>query len=406
MLYRWGFIEEGSFVECSPVVDDDTALDFAQETGQIFYRAKLNGDLAFRLEFDAILAKGYNYTHIVVLQWYDNTDNTWKECWRGHFSLTDCEIDFDSNTISVQPATMDRYTKILEELETEYNLTKLNAPIQQVSINIRPCLQIYGFADSKITNYIGNNYWEGECDAITDVNELTDTFKFTRISGKAFIQMINLESLPYTENGVSYNLPANTTIIIGGNAGLVGEDVAEYPMDWTATAYDSARQRNVEFSIHILQYPRQDRYAVYWPGIASEEFNAFYDEDNKLRFTWSGAHKLEGEYGVVNVIYARTLLNIDEETTSVVIGGHTMDVYDFPTDDLTGSNMNYNKVMQTTTALVKSIESDTTQDDPTIWGVNYNDKYFVKPVEGGYHIMPVAQSLWWFTSLWWYPYYA
>ena len=170
MQYRWGFIEEGIFVECKPIVDDATSLDYAQESGNMFYRAKLNGTLDFRFEYDAILAKGYNYTHIVVLQYYDNDNNDWVECWRGRFTLTDCDVNCDTHTISVKPETIDNYTKILDHLADEYNLLKLNPTQKAMDINIRPCCQLYSMNDSKLVNAIGGITWEQSCASVSADN--------------------------------------------------------------------------------------------------------------------------------------------------------------------------------------------------------------------------------------------
>ena len=164
MKYRWGFIDNGVFTECQPKVDDSTSLDFAQRSNEIFFRAKLNGALAFRFEFDYILSKGYNYEHIVVLQYFKSDINDWAEIWRGRFILTDCEIDFDTQTISVTPETQDRYTKILDAYDTEYNLVKLAPKMQPVDILIRPCMQIYMAGSNKLSNYIGGNSWDADCE--------------------------------------------------------------------------------------------------------------------------------------------------------------------------------------------------------------------------------------------------
>ena len=174
MRYRWGFDESGVFTECKPIIEDSTSLDYAQQSGAVFYRAKLNGTLSFRFEFDAILAKGYNYTHIIVLQYFDESQNDWAECWRGRFTLTDCEIDYDTNTINVQPETLDRYTKILDGLENEYNLLKILPTQQPVKMQIRPVVQIYSIGSSKITNITTNGYYEQ--DANNPIPDMLSSF--------------------------------------------------------------------------------------------------------------------------------------------------------------------------------------------------------------------------------------
>ena len=167
MKYKWFFDESGVLTECEPKLDNDTKLEFAPETNEMFYRAKLSGALTFQNEFDAILAKNFGYTHIVVLKRYSDTENDYVEVWRGKFTLTDCTINYDRKTIEVTPKTIDRYTDVIAALETDYNIVKLAPQMHPVNINIRPCLQVYCYNSSKISNYIGHNAWEADCTAST-----------------------------------------------------------------------------------------------------------------------------------------------------------------------------------------------------------------------------------------------
>jgi hypothetical protein len=67
--------------------------------------------------------------------------------------------------------------------------------------------------------------------------------------------------------------------------------------------------------------------------------------------------------------------------------------------------LNYNKVAPCTTACVKFVSSVTVQDDPTEYGICYNDKYFVRYLETNYNPLPIAPAQWLLCSLWVVPYF-
>lgn len=392
MLYRWGFIEEGVFTECKPIVDDDASIDFAQETGQIFYRGKLNGSLAFRFEFDAILAKGYNYTHIVVLQWYDNSDDTWKECWRGIFSLTDCEIDYDTNTISVQPETRDRYTDILNNLETEYNLIKLSAKMQPVDILLRPCTQIYLAGNTRISNYVGGNSWDAECESVDPIQlygahwkQLRNTawFYFTYKTGQyagkyaVYYGRFIMDDVPGALYDVSF--PADGRIY---NAdGTYIEDTLQCRLymnlsfKWEFDIQDGGGNHLLFVYYDPYDSPYGDNYWV-------------YDERGDI----------ENSYFSWDRIYGRTICQTD--LANVTIGGTTYDLYDITSHDIAG-NYNYNKYLAYIAAEI--YPSINTSEEATGWPESSNGRYFIKPQNTATRkYFPIAAESWQSVSYWFY----
>lgn len=388
MRYRWGFEEGGVFTECLPILEDESALDFAPQTNEVFYRAKLNGTLSFRFEFDAILAKGYNYTHIVVLQCYNDSDNTWKECWRGRFCLTDCEIDYDTNTINVQPETLDRYTAILDALENEYNLVKLAPDKQYVDILIRPCLQVYSLNNNKITNYVGNSWWESSCDAIsyTDTSQLG---KF-RAVGDYFAVQITWGSGTYAGKTINYTGKTNNNHYLTGKIyngdTVIGTDTIHV-----------ARSDQQGDDISLLQITKDN---VYQCSVTFSYHGAGLEPIS----TWVNP---QGDAAEVNAqwydIYNRILVNTD--LNYIDIGNDRLIFYDLSADDMAGVNLNYNKCIGINYNTIQVDLYDATQVEPTQWGMSYyEDRYFKKlPDVPPIHYSPVGIDLWKYISLWWYP---
>lgn len=399
MKYRWGFIDENdTFTECYPIVEDSTAITYAQQAEEIFYRAKLNGSLDFRFEFADILAQGYNVEHVVVLQWYDADNDVWGEIWRGRFSLTDCTIDYDSNTISVEPETIDRYTKILDDWKKEYNLVKLAPAMQPVDILIRPLIQMYEIFDSKISNYVGNYYWEANCTPV-ERNDI-DNYKF------GLQQQYISAVITYADNaysGTPYAYRGGKTIAYVGEViygGLPQENTRVYGQYWDGASWqtDTLRVRVAQMTTYTYflffglpetsgenqQKLFQANYIAYGMGTAPEIVDIYAPLVAEAQSQW-------------DMICMRILCQT--ELSSITIQGNTYTLDDIPSNDMAGSNLNYNKVFYAPIAEIK-ISGDV-QDEPTQWGKTINDKYFVKPTDSlGLRWMPVGQSLWRYFSVW------
>lgn len=400
MKYRWGFLDENNNLsECQPKVDDSTALDFSQESNEMFYRAKINGSLAFRFEFDDILSKGYNYEHRIVLQWYDADNDEWKEVWKGRFALTDCEIDFDTKTITVQPETLDRYTKLLDHFEDEYNLVKLAPPMQPVTINIRPCLQIYIGNDTKISNYIGNNYWEAQCEAVTG-RDLYDSNFGIKKEYLAF----QITYTPTAYYGTAFEYRGGQTISYVGEltyaGGFIRDHTRLYGQYWDGSQWQTDTLKiligddGVDYHFQVFGYPelaigQQTKICTAQYGL--------YQFGEVARITIDNSSLVSEATSQWDIVCARFL--VQTELSSIVIGGNTVTIYDIPNNDILGSNLNYNKYLWAD-CVEMNFTSDA-QDDPTIWGKNYFDKYFVKPTDSGTtRWIPVGQSLWQYFSIW------
>ena len=392
MKYRWVFSEGGLMTECHPIVDDDAAIDFQQQTNEVFYRAKLNGSLAFRFEFDDIMAKGYNYEHIVVLQWYDEDNNTWSEVWKGRFALTDCEIDFDTKTISVQPETVDRYTQVLDHLEDEYNLLKI-APVQQpVSILIRPLLQVYALNDSSISNCIGGNSWIASCDTIGK----------NHIAGYHFT--LKIERIAFVVNFNSGWTHGEQTVILLGEPSYDYDHVIDgihRAFYVTGKYYDTFydEYRDMQVLAGLTQYPDESVFGLRLQVDGQTGITITYTFERDEAGTapavsiYSGLTSVDDSNAQWDKIYARILMQTEDASWL----GYPL--YDLASNDMAGANLNYNKIAEL--AGIQNVLSSDTVPTPTEWGQAYTDMYFTRPTTGGKHWNPVGQGLWKYIS-WWY----
>lgn len=394
--YRWGFETEvggvPTFEECFPLVEDGTSLDYSQQTGEMFYRAKLNGTITFRFsDFDYILNAGYNATHTIVLQHYVEADADWREVWRGKFVLTDCTIDHETHTIDVSPETEDRYTKVLENLEKEYNLVKLKARMSPVNILIRPCLQIYKYGSTKIANFIGGNSWDSGCDAPTSVDDLTDTFKFEELRDCIWFTGVVKSGPNAGKSAVYYG-----RFLFVGSAMVVPMDGRIYNSDGTyiedEEAYDCAITHDTghKWLFSIVEH-----------GTSNLAIAAMYDDRSGVDNTESYAEGniFEDTYLVWDRVFGRTICNTTAD--DVTIGGSTYSLYAIDANDMAGINLNYNKVMQKALASIEP--SIDTAVDPTTWPQDTFGRYFVKPADSAtIHYWAASPETWMSVGYWWF----
>ncbi len=394
MKYRWGFLDENdAFSECFPKVDDSTAIDFSQESNEMFYRGKINGSLAFRFEFDDILAKGYNYEHRIVLQWYDADNDLWKDVWKGRFALTDCELDYDTKTITVQPTTLDKYTKIIDALESEYNLVKLEVGRQPVNILIRPCYQIYMCGNTKISNYVGGNTWDADCDSVSPLGAENALF-FTPLRNVAWFTLAYTSGVYAGKYAVYYarfNMsatPSLTTLTFPFDGRVYNSD-GTYTDDTLNGKLELNLATNWEFTItdsnnNLVLDVVYDLYLNYGDNYDS------YAEGSMITdsyFSWDR-------------FYGRAICQTDLST--VTIAGETYTLNDFPATDIAVKNKAYNKILTiNATDVYPKIDFS---EDPTGWPQTSNGWYFIKPADTTTrHYRAIDPESWKSISYWWYP---
>jgi hypothetical protein len=395
MKYRWGFLDaDDNFSACEPKVDDSTALDFAREGNEIFYRGKLNGSLSFRFEFDAIIALGYNHEHRIVLQWYDAQNDEWKNVWMGRFALTDCEIDYDTKTITVQPTPLDKYTKILDALENEYNLVKLESGTQPINILIRPCYQIYIAGNTRISNFVGGNSWDADSDSAAPL-ALERQLYFTPLRNVAWFTLTYTTGVYAGKYAVYYarfNMSAEPSFT-----------TLEFPFDGRVYNSDGT------YTEDILQCHLELNISQKWEFYITDGnnnvvlrvyYNLLDDNYGDNYFAYQEGSMIEDSYFSWDRIYGRAICKSDLAT--VTIGGNTYNLNDFPTTDIAATSKNYNKIL--TIAATDITPDIDVEEEPTGWPQTTIGWYFVKPADTlTRHYWPISPESWKSVSYWWYP---
>jgi len=146
---------------------EKTAITSSRESEQFFLRKKFPKFQFIGEDFDFINNGSIYYEY--TLRWEKWDDGEYREILRGTFTKAKCsEIDEDLKIIEVEPKVEDRYTKLLEFADVEYDFLKYNPSVSSVQYTRKPIIQVYVLGSNKITNILGDRVWEQECTVVND----------------------------------------------------------------------------------------------------------------------------------------------------------------------------------------------------------------------------------------------
>jgi hypothetical protein len=139
-------------IQVYPIWKDDLAIEYEMEQGQRFYRRELSGSLTFvGKDFDWINGTAFDALFTLEIRVSRNNGLTWEVYWQGEFTKTDCKWVISDRKVEVKPKTIDRYKKVLEGMEREFNLIELTPEIDQVVMAKRPVIQIYNAGENVVS---------------------------------------------------------------------------------------------------------------------------------------------------------------------------------------------------------------------------------------------------------------
>lgn len=168
-----------------PIFGDGVSLVGEMTSEQRFIRFQFNGDISF-LKSDHDFINAGSYENMFQLNCLMYTQDSQIKNFSFSFYKSDCEIDFDNGITKVRLREDDSYTKILDNIGSEFNVIALTPEMARLSTRLRPVQQFYvvvgGFQDTKIMNLIGGMWWEQTVNnnQATE-SELLNTYKFSKI---------------------------------------------------------------------------------------------------------------------------------------------------------------------------------------------------------------------------------
>lgn len=172
--------DRGTKELCHPIYGNNLALNYEMEQGQRFFRAKLNGKITFvRDDYDTIMAEPFGKVFYFFIEKSTNAAGTsFAQYYKAKFTITDCTVNVDDHTITVQPQTTDQYDEVLAGIDNEYNLIELTPVINKVTMWRRPLMQVYPVGAEELSCYMTSTDWKQDCTADNNKNRLGTTYHF------------------------------------------------------------------------------------------------------------------------------------------------------------------------------------------------------------------------------------
>ena len=383
MKYRF-YLQEGEHGEkhrVYPIYKDDLSLDYEQESGEMFYRAKLSGKLNFvRDDYEWVLSKDFDTMFILSLYTVDRATKAETLIHTAKFYMTGCTVNVDDKSISVQPDVYDEYGKVLNGMDKEFNLVELAPQIESVGIDKRPLIQFYVLGDSSLTCFLSGMRWEQDATETSDLGEALDKYHFAFNS--ALREMV-------------------VTGVDGINGLYVGESTVQDDnrIRWDGNMYDSQNSNYyVKFEMQSL-------------GQVVDFIHIVRRSDGKNIYTYSHTHDGMGDDGDYTLTLATSETGYPQNAylslkTYKVMSRYLCDVatfggvptYEIPSDDISGNNRNYKRAIGY--KISKAVITNKYSKTPTVYGKTDSGEYFRPPVDIEGEYFPIGQTQWRYASIW------
>lgn len=367
--------------ECVPNWKDDLSKEYSFETGQLFRRAALSGNITFLgADYDWLMAIPFGAKINVELkiQWVVN--GSYQNYWNGYFYITDCTVNVDNKSIKVKPSVADRYNAILAGLEKEYDLIKLTPAIQPVHLKRRPMLQIYTAGEEVVSCFLSTMSWEQECESVNNDSDLRDDYHFGQIG-------------QYIEFHFGTNTFIGTKVEHGLDTGQWNDfgDNGTYRMDYFQDATYDFTQWVLTNGLRVYLSGTQTLVWEFSQTTTASLQTGYLEIPDTFTLTAKATGYTDQEVEQLKTaIYGRWCIAADLEGS-----------YAIKSDDIVPYNRNYKYCIpyQGIDVIEMTYNASTT---PTEWGVRDDGKYYVKPREDTALNMsfPVARSRWSKASIW------
>lgn len=385
MKYRF-YLQEGEHGgkhRVYPIFKDDLSLDYEQESGEMFYRAKLSGKLNFvRDDYEWVLSKDFDTMFILTLYTVDRATKAEALIHTAKFHMTDCTVNVDDKRVSVQPDVYDEYDKVLNGMDKEFNLVELAPHIESVGIDKRPLIQFYVLGDSSLTCFLSGMRWEQDATEVNDLNEAINKYHF------AFNSVLR---------------EMHITGVGGINGLYVGESTVKDngEIKWDGDFYDPQNNNfyvqfeshlvsglTVNFFIHIIRRSDGVKLYSYQTPLSGIEDN----KDYTLELVQGATGYPRYAYLSLKTYYVVSRYLCDVAT----FGG--VPTYEIPSDDISGNNRNYKRAIGY--KISKAVITNKYSKTPTVYGKTDSGEYFRPPVDIEGEYFPIGQTQWRYASIW------
>lgn len=383
--YRFHVETDAGTVQMFPRYKSDLSREYEPEPGQQFYRSKLSSSLTFqRGDFDAIHAAPLSHEFIVHIDRRIG-GGAWSTDWFvGYFTKTDAsEYDVDNKTVVIQPEPDDRYRKLWDQLDKEFNLIDLSPATVSLDVRVQPLVQVYVLGSQVVTNILSGTYWEEPVNTIVyDDLTIRTTYLFDRDSTLYYVPGGSGAGLSpdvsgyYDENGGDY-------LRQDGQYQFITEDLGGGDFRWT-----------------IID--KFDSDTVVYRAVTNEQLHGLPGHSDPGTLFTSETDPGSQVRVFYFPVYTRLL------TSESTVGGSPTSA--IPDPDITNNSDRYDRAI----GLQHSgyVAHDGNSSSPDRWGkfdsnsANFAADYFTQPIfapsSGVTQTLPVARSEWTEVSWWFY----
>lgn len=413
-------INDGDKIAIEPHYKD-LKKKLKKESGQEFFRASIDGKInLFGHDYSVVKNATIEDNIAFIIEKYNDEKKCYVDYYKTTFNKSVCKFDELKRKCELKLEVNDEYSNIMNNYENTYDLIELSPGTTEITLNKRPCMQVYVKGSKVITNFNGGISWENDVEVVDDVNELTTKyyFEYNRTAQEIYVS----NSSDPDVNGVYAGINIDWRKYINDTEFLKISIIPNGIETYTWYGGPEGDQENVEqipayllviYKNNVIQY--QSPHNVFftedlWNGanwssdiLGRAVLSNRDSADNKQikqcsiqMINRSNANdkcalKVEFLYD----IYARLLCDVD------TIEG--VETYDKPYEDFASNTTNYKKCMPLAFDGDIFKCSSYATDEPTKYGKNDYGKYFSnKQLETstGYKLYPFGKYSWANVSLW------
>lgn len=409
----------GVLQDVTPIYSDSLAINKERESGEMYYRTKLDGTIKFAgKDFDliedqtidtemtvemAVEVYGIDTVFregssgVVPTTRVDNSRSIEIEqvetlLVRGIFTKLDCTFNYDDKICEVKVTSIDDYEKLLGGIDNEYDLVALAPERNSVTLTKRGVLQVYRLGDTKITNIIGNMSYE--VDTAVDVEDLTptslvNTYHFARVEEDHYIVRVYIDA--------SYGTVSEASGYYEGYPSAQGLRISKAGTPWYFVNLAGTTTFVLCYNDYYFTYQDPTLGNVFLgtgPDPRAPQLISFFPFDTDFhRLSSTPYNGMAFEQELINT-FARVLTDLAS------VSGQT--TFEIPEIDIVATNLNYRRVYPYQLSKDLMLRTDETQVEPTKWGVNDEGRYFVQPTSSDPtdNIIPIGWNTWIPFSVW------
>lgn len=383
-IYKFLLTASGTTRRSYPVYGEGLQKEWTLEGGERFFRERLTGDLTFEGE-DYTFIRGYLFGTVfsLTVQISQDAGDSWTDYWTGEFTLADCTVNEDNETITVQPSPVDKYAALLDGIEKEFDIVKLTPAMAKVTLDKRPMLQVYRSGANVVGCWLGGMWWEQDCEAVEDSSELARC-GFSLCASQSAVM-------------VSGNIYPDAT----GGATLSGPEATRPPFTITGDNFVlTATWQHVidgddDYGIYTLTLVKYGAAAPKW----TRQWRENYDSPHILAGRSFELSPNESATGIATInfcifdVYARIL-------TDAIDYGNVATI-PLPANDMAGMSGIYERVIGYANSDAVIVSTRKTSN-PTEYGLFEPGKYYQVPTTAvfGAAVFPMARNAWDDFSMW------